>query len=124
MPGRESWHSLFSEQLVRNNVGLPKSGRGRLGSGGLLRGTLAMADVGLLPAARNKSRRGPAHLRSCGANLQRVKGFHHAQANDSVRPGALLRGGQAKRPKQVGQLSYAAVAREGIWVAVVCENYP
>ena len=33
-------------------------------------------------------------------------------------------GGQAKRRKQVGQLSYARVAREGIRVAVVCENYP
>jgi len=32
--------------------------------------------------------------------------------------------GQAKRPKQVGQLGYARVAREGVRVAVVCENYP
>jgi len=30
----------------------------------------------------------------------------------------------AKRPKQVGQLSYARVAREGLRVAVVRENYP
>jgi len=33
-------------------------------------------------------------------------------------------GGQAKRPKQGGQLSYARVAREGLHVAVVCEDYP
>jgi len=32
--------------------------------------------------------------------------------------------GQAKRPKQVGQLGHAGVARDGIWVAVVCETYP
>ena len=32
-------------------------------------------------------------------------------------------GGQAKRPKQVGKLSYGRVAREGLQVAVVCENY-
>ena len=34
------------------------------------------------------------------------------------------RGGYAKRPKEGGQLSYARVAREGLRVAVVCEDYP
>jgi len=34
------------------------------------------------------------------------------------------KGGQTKRPKQVGQLGYAGVTREGVQVAVVCENYP
>ena len=34
------------------------------------------------------------------------------------------RGGQTKRPKQAGQLSYARVAREGLWMATFCENYP
>ena len=38
--------------------------------------------------------------------------------------GGTPEGGHAKRPKQGGQLSYARVAREGIHVAVVCENYP
>ena len=33
-------------------------------------------------------------------------------------------GGQTKRPKQVGQLGYAEVAREGFRVAIVYENYP
>jgi hypothetical protein len=33
-------------------------------------------------------------------------------------------GGQAKRPKQIGQLSYARAAQEDIRVAVVCEDYP
>ena len=33
-------------------------------------------------------------------------------------------GGQAKRPKQGGQPSYARVAREGLQVAIVCEDYP
>jgi hypothetical protein len=32
--------------------------------------------------------------------------------------------GQAKRPKQTGQLSYARVAREGLRMAIVCEDYP
>jgi hypothetical protein len=35
-----------------------------------------------------------------------------------------LGGGQAKRPKQSGQLSYARAAQEGVQVAVVCEDYP
>ena len=34
------------------------------------------------------------------------------------------KGRQAKRPKQVGQLSYTRATQEGAWVAVVCENYP
>jgi len=38
--------------------------------------------------------------------------------------GSIPKGGQAKRPKQVGQLGYAGVTREGVQVAVVCENYP
>jgi hypothetical protein len=38
--------------------------------------------------------------------------------------GGTPEGGHAKRPKQGGQLSYARVAREGIRVVVVCENYP
>jgi len=33
-------------------------------------------------------------------------------------------GGQAKRPKQTGQLSYARAAQEGIRVAIICEDYP
>jgi hypothetical protein len=33
-------------------------------------------------------------------------------------------GWQVKRPKQTGQPSYARVAREGIRVAIVCEDYP
>ena len=32
--------------------------------------------------------------------------------------------GQAKRPKQIGQPSYARASREGHRVAVVCEDYP
>jgi len=34
------------------------------------------------------------------------------------------RGGGTERPKQFGQLGYARVDREGLRVAVVCENYP
>ena len=92
----------------------------------LLRGTLAVANLGQLQAVNHKLCRSPVHLRSSGANLQRVEGSHRAQASYSGRPGALPRGGgeQAKRPKQVGQLNYARVAREGLRVAVVCENYP
>jgi hypothetical protein len=32
--------------------------------------------------------------------------------------------GQTKRPKQSGQHSYARFAREGLRVAIVCEDYP
>jgi hypothetical protein len=38
--------------------------------------------------------------------------------------GGTTGGGQAKRPKQTGQLSYTRDAQEGIWVAIVCEDYP
>jgi hypothetical protein len=38
--------------------------------------------------------------------------------------GGTLGGGQAKRPKQTGQLSYARAAQEGIRVAIVCKDYP
>jgi hypothetical protein len=38
--------------------------------------------------------------------------------------GNIPEGGQTKRPKQAGQLSYARAAQEGFRVAVVCENYP
>jgi hypothetical protein len=38
--------------------------------------------------------------------------------------GGTPEGGQAKRPKQGAQTSYARAAREGIRVAVICENYP
>jgi hypothetical protein len=37
--------------------------------------------------------------------------------------GGTLEGGQAKKPKQTGQLSYARVAREGLRMAIVCEDY-
>jgi len=33
-------------------------------------------------------------------------------------------GGQTKRPRTTGQLSYAIAAQEGIWMATVCEGYP
>jgi len=38
--------------------------------------------------------------------------------------GGTPEGGQAKRPKQAGQLSYPRVTWEGLRVVVVCENYP
>jgi hypothetical protein len=38
--------------------------------------------------------------------------------------GGTPEGGQAKRPKQSGQPSYARVAREELLVAIVCEDYP
>jgi hypothetical protein len=37
--------------------------------------------------------------------------------------GGTPEGGQAKRPKQSGQPSYARVAREGLRLAIVCEDY-
>ena len=38
--------------------------------------------------------------------------------------GGTPEGGQAKRPKQSGQPSYARVAREGLQVAIFCGDYP
>ena len=38
--------------------------------------------------------------------------------------GGTLKGWQAKRSKQTGQLSYARAAWEGLRVATVCEDYP
>ena len=38
--------------------------------------------------------------------------------------GGTPEGGQAKRPKQDGQPSYARVAREELGVTIVCEEYP
>ena len=102
---------------------LPKSRLGGLGSRRLLRGTLSVTKLGLLQAVNHKLRRSPVHPGSSGVNLRRVEGSQRTQASDSGRPEALPKG-QAKRPKQVGQLSYARVAREGLRVAVVCENYP
>ena len=55
---------------------------------------------------------------------QRVGGIPWVHKNDSGRPGALQVGGQANRPKQTGQLTYARAAQEGIRVAIVCEDYP
>ena len=51
------------------------------------------------------------------------KGLPPGSSKRQWSAGGTPEGGQAKRPKQVGRLSYARVAREGIWVAVVCENY-
>jgi hypothetical protein len=45
------------------------------------------------------------------------------RVSDSGRLGALLRG-QAKKPKQFGQPSYAKVAQEGLRVAIVTVDYP
>ena len=81
-----------------------------------------VANLGLLQAVSHKICRNPIHQGSSRVNLRRVEGSHRAQASDRSRPGALP-SGEAKRPKQVGQLSYARVTREGLQVAVVCENY-
>ena len=83
-----------------------------------------VANLGLLQAVSHKLCRSPVHLGSSGANLRTVESSHRAQASDSGQPGATPESGQAKRPKEVGQFSYARVAQEGLWVAVVCENYP
>jgi len=83
-----------------------------------------VANLHLLQAVSHKLCRSPVHPGPSRVNLQRVEASHQAQASGSGWPGALLRGGQAKRPKKFGQLSYARVTREGLWVAVVCENYP
>jgi len=83
-----------------------------------------VAKLGLLQAVSHKLYRSHIHPWSSGVNLRKVEGSHHAQTSDSGRPGALPRGGGTERPKQFGQLGYARVDREGLRVAVVCENYP
>jgi hypothetical protein len=45
------------------------------------------------------------------------------RVSDSGRLGVLLRG-QAKKPKQFGQTSYAKVAREGLRLDIVTVDYP
>jgi len=76
-----------------------------------------VAKLGLLQTVSHKICRNPVYIR-------RVEGSHHTEANDRGRPWALPRARQAKKPKQVGKLSYARVVRKGLRVAVVCENYP
>ena len=76
-----------------------------------------------LQAVSQKLCRSPVHPGSNKVNLLRVKGSHRVQAMTAVGRG-YSKGGQAKRPKQVGQLVNARVAQEGLWMAVVCENYP
>jgi len=59
---------LASEAIVSTDVALPKGRQGRIGSGGLLRGTLAIVGFGLLLAASHKPGSGLAHPESSGAN--------------------------------------------------------
>jgi hypothetical protein len=52
------------------------------------------------------------------------QGDMHGTSKRQRPSGRTPEGGQAKRPKQTGQLNYARVAREGLRMAVVCEDYP
>ena len=83
-----------------------------------------VANLGLPQVDSHKLRRSRVHPGYNKENLQRAKDPYRAQPKDSGQPAALPRGDHAKRPKQGGQLSYARVAREGIRVAVVYEDYP
>ena len=105
----------------KNNVVLPRSGRARPGSRRLLRGTLAAANPGLLMATSHILNLD--HLGSSGATPQ-SGGHPTGPSKRQGSAGGTPEGGQAKRPKQGGQLSYVRVAREGLHVAVVCEDYP
>ena len=95
---------LASETLVRTDVTLPQDGRGRLGSGWLLRGTLAMTDLGLLPAASQKPRRGTEHPWYCGANLQGYRASTVPKQNTAIGRGTPEVGGRLRGPNRLGNL--------------------
>lgn len=38
--------------------------------------------------------------------------------------GSTPKGGQAKRPRHIGQLIYIRVAHEGLRMAIICNGYP
>jgi hypothetical protein len=91
-------------------------------------GTLAEAGLGLLWAANHEPSKGQVHqgLNKEG-NLLRLGGCpreRRASAGPEQMAAGTPEGGQAKTPKQFGLLGYARVAREGLRVAVVGEDYP
>jgi hypothetical protein len=102
-------------KLVEAPTGDSGSGQPRTASGGQPRtqqgpGTLgAQQGRGLALAWRVPPERG-RHL--------------PGQSKQQQSAGGTPEGRQAKRPKQLGQLGYARVAREGLRVAVVGEDYP
>ena len=115
---------LASEPLVRTVVVLPKSWRGGPSLWRLLRGLWQWP-------TSDCSGRSATNL----AEAQYIRGVQRGKSMDSGglptcpskqqwSAGGTPEGGQAKRPKQVGQLSYARVTQEGLRVAVVSENYP
>jgi hypothetical protein len=63
---------------------------------------------------------------SASVELKSPEGGGHPQGPQKRQrsAGATLGGGQAKRPKQTGQLSYARAAQEGVRLDIVCEDYP
>ena len=61
---------------------------------------------------------------SNGLKSLETKGPSQDSSKRQLSAGGTPEGGQAKRPKQAGQLGYARAAREGLRVAAVSENYP
>jgi hypothetical protein len=54
-----------------------------------------LVSLGLLPAASSRTSKTPVNLRLLlSRNTRKVQAMHMAQANDSIRPGALLRVGR------------------------------
>jgi hypothetical protein len=61
---------------------------------------------------------------STGLESSESKGHLKSQGKRQRLSGGTPEGRRAKRPKQVGQLSYARAAWEGIQMAIVGEGYP
>jgi hypothetical protein len=66
-------------------------------------------------------RRGPV---SAEQKSLESRGYPQGPSKRQRSAGGTPEDGQSKRPKQTGQLSYARAAREGLQVAIVCEDYP
>ena len=110
---------------------LPRSGRGGPGSPRLLLETLAVARLDSIQLSTTDSAEaryiwGSTWKRTCsgkqtppesGGNLRRPSKQQRAAGGTSE-------DGRAKRPKKIGQPSYAIAPRQSHRVAIVCEDYP
>jgi len=75
--------------------------------------------------AQRKIKKGTKHESSSTGPESSERKEHLKIPGKRQRPsGSTPEGGPAKRPKQVGQLSYARAALEGIRMAIVGEGYP
>ena len=112
---------LASEPQVRTDVLLPRRGRGRPGSGWLLRTTLAAANSGLLLATNHTLFRSLTHLETSGANQRRV-GAPNGHKFPTNAAADTPDGGRPRGPNRLGKLRQG---RPGcLCMSFVCEDYP